>query len=333
MMKKDVKKPSAAKTPRVEKTKISLTQKIKNAFIRPQGGLRTGWLLLCALILCRGVSYGLRIGLNAAFARLFSAWRVNASNIHLAPRWAQTVYSWHASAITVAVCLATAAMSLLLRRWWLGRRKIEAGIGPGLAAAAVGAGVAVVSAILFVIMDSVRPEWSLTAPVFSASVLVMLPVTLITAFSEELFTKCVVFDGIAGRWGRAWACAVSTILFFLFNGGYVGTVISAVNVLLMGVVCCLLYGRYGLWAASLFRGAWSYVSVFVAGFDATGAVRSVYALYGVSETWLTGGDGGLIYGLWMTFILAGMAAWMAREKLSAAGRIVKKRLSGVKKAK
>ena len=77
-----------------------------------------------------------------------------------------------------------------------------------------------------------------------------------------------------------------------------------------------LYEKYGLWAAALFRGAWSYVSVFIVGFGAVNAAGSVYALYGVSETWLTGGDGGMIYGVLMTAVLIGMAVWMERKALA-----------------
>ncbi|MBE5772750.1 MAG: CPBP family intramembrane metalloprotease [Clostridiales bacterium] len=317
MMKRDTVKPEAAKaTPGA---------KIKRMFTRPDGRLRTGWLLLGTLILYRAASLLVRLLLNGAFARLFSAWNVNAGNVHRAPGWAQTVYAWHGSFVTVVVCLVTAFAALCLRKLWIGTAKIRASFREGFVPALVGAGIAVVSAIIFVIADSMRMEWPLSKPHISWGLFVMLPVTLLTTACEELFTKCVVFDGIAARLKKSWAFMLSAFVFFLFNGGYAGTVTSGVNVLLMGFVCCALYDVRGLWAASLFRGMWSYASVFLAGFGTSGAAQSVYALYGVSENWLTGGDGGMIYGLWMTVILAGMLAWLKRgifEKLKK--RIVRK---------
>ena len=83
--------------------------------------------------------------------------------------------------------------------------------------------------------------------------------------------------------------------------------ISALNVLLMGWLCCLLYERRGLWSAVFFRWAWSTVNVFVLGFG--GQSASVYRLYGVSEVLMTGGDAGPAYGLWTTLLLTGVIVW------------------------
>lgn len=277
------------------------------------GRLRAGWLLLCAVIACRGLSYLIRLGLNAAFASLFSAWRVNAGNIHFAPRWAQAIYSWHGSFITAVVCLAGIALSIALRRLWTGNKQpIRRNFREASMPAALGAGIALISALIFLLADSMRPEWPLSQPHISFGVLLMLPVTLLTALSEEMFSKYVVFDGVSGRSGRLWAYVSSILVFFLFNGGYSGTAASGINVLLMGVVGCMLYEERGLWASVLFRGLWSYVSVFIVGFGAAGAAQSVFRLYSVSEKWLTGGDGGMIYGLWMTAALLAVILMMRR---------------------
>lgn len=279
-------------------------------------GPRAGWILICAVVLYRLVGYGLRLGLNADFAHLFSAWRVSQANIHLAPHWAQLIWSWHGSIITVTVCAVSVCLSLVMRGWWMKKRRIATGIRPGLAWGGLGAGIAVASSALFVLFDSMRFEWPITEPDFSVSIVMMLPVTLFTAFSEELFTKGVVFDLAADRMKRIWAYVISAGAFFLFNGGYAGTLVCSVNVLLMGVVCCMLYARRGLWAAVLFRGMWSYVAVFILGFGVSGTTQSVYAMYSVSEAWLTGGDGGMIYGVWMTVLLLGIGAWMHRRAIA-----------------
>ena len=79
------------------------------------------------------------------------------------------------------------------------------------------------------------------------------------------------------------------------NGGCSGSWISGVNVALMGLLCAVIYPRFGLWATVALRWGWGFATVFLWG--------RVYRLYGVSETLLTGGDAGLVYGLWLTAAL------------------------------
>ena len=102
-------------------------------------------------------------------------------------------------------------------------------------------------------------------------------------------------------------------MFFLMNGGPVGGVVSALNVALMGTLCCLLYARRGLWTTVAFRWGFSFALVFLAGYGGGG--HGVYRFYGVSEEALTGGDAGFMYGAWMTVLLAWAVLWMCRDKL------------------
>ena len=125
---------------------------------------------------------------------------------------------------------------------------------------------------------------------------------LISTYAEELFTKRVLLDGIDGRWGRAWANVISTAAFFLIAGGYAGNAMSAVNVALLGWLCCGLYRRKGLWASVGLRFGWTLATVLLMGFG--GGEASVWRFYGVSENLFTGGDAGFVYGLYMTFALA-----------------------------
>jgi hypothetical protein len=157
-----------------------------------------------------------------------------------------------------------------------------------------GTGIALLSAALFLLTDSLRPYWPLSTPRLSAALLPLWGLTLLTALTEEGFTKSLVYDGIKPH-GRVWAILAATLLFFLTSGGYSGTWISGVNVALMGLLCAILYDRFGLWAAVMFRWGWGFATVFILG--------QIYQLYGVSETLLTGGDAWLVYGLWLTAML------------------------------
>ena len=89
---------------------------------------------------------------------------------------------------------------------------------------------------------------------------------------------------------------------FLNNVSYTGSWTAAVNVLLLGLACCLLYREKGIWTAAGFRWGWSVVNVFLSGFG--GGDVAVYRLYGVSEELLTGGDAGPANGLWTALMLA-----------------------------
>ena len=331
-------KPDGKKRPEVlpemnnspEKEKPNLRGRLGKVFMRPNGSLRPGWFVIGALIIVRILGLGVRLGLNSGFYALFSAWRVNASNIHLAPRWAQLIYSWHGSFVTLAVCAVLTAVSLFMRRRRLGsaahlRTDFRNGLVPGIFSGLF----TLCSGAVFLIMDSMRPEWPITQPYFDLNLLFMLPVTVFTALSEELFTKGVVFDGVRQVWKRPAAIAATAAVFFVLNGGYAGSILCGINVLLMGIVCCMLYERRGLWAAVLFRGIWSYCSVFVAGFGQKS--MSVYSLYSVSEAWLTGGDSGMICGLWMTFWLASIAVWMERRKVPVLWSMISKCVSKKRK--
>lgn len=251
--------------------------------------------------------------MNAAFAALFRAWGIDAENAARAPWWAAAVFRWHGSAVTVIVCAALLALSAGLRRLWLGQRARATLEGRALARAAIaGLCVALVIAALCLLPDSMRLEWPPGAPNVTWALPTLCAVSLLAALAEEAFLKRVLFDGLRARWGAIWATAIVCALFFVSNGGYAGNVACAVNVLLLGAICCAMYARWGLWAAAGFRWGWSVGTMFVMGFG--GGEAAVYRLYGVSEAWLTGGDAGPVYGLWATLLLAGMLAWLMRKK-------------------
>lgn len=283
------------------------------------GALRGGWLLALAAPAWAAVSLGARLGLTAGFGALFSAWGIDANNARLAPAWARLVYGWHGSAITAAQALAVIALALGLRRLF----RVESPAGDRVLSGARAALVAVLAALLpaalYLLADSLRLEWPLSRPRVSAGLPALLCISLLSALAEELFTKRLLFDALRPRWGAAWTSVAVTLVFFVAAGGYAGSAVSAVNVLLMGALCCCLYARTGsLWAVTGLRWGWSAANLFLLGFGGGGS--ALYRLYAVSETALTGGDAGLIYGLGATLELLAGLAWLLRAKIAALAR-------------
>lgn len=272
---------------------------------------QTGWLLAVSLVCCTIVTVGLRLALGAAFTGLFRAWGVDAATVTRAPTWAQLFYRWHGSAVTLVSAIALIGLSMWLRGLWTGSGALPPPArrdgGDGLRSAArpctifalIGLAAAALVLAVSILPDSIRAEWA--APRLAWALPVMLVVAFISTLAEELFTKRVLYDGIASRWGTLWATLVSAAGFFLMAGGYAGNVLSAVNVALLGSLCCLVYARNGLWAGVGLRFGWTAATVFLMGFG--GGEASVWRFYGVSEGLLTGGDAGPVYGLYMTILL------------------------------
>lgn len=253
------------------------------------------------------VTVAVRLGLVALLRALFEAWNLRPDTVARAPGWARTLYGWQGSVVTLIVDIAAMLYAVGVCKARLPRPDVKKS-APLWAA---GTALALVSAALFLVTDSLRLLWPLGRPHITPGLLPLWALTLLTALAEELFTKGVVYDRVVRRWGAVWAVTASTLLFFLINGGYSGTWISAVNVALMGVFCALCHDRLSLWAPVGFRWGWGFASVFLLGQG--GGDRAVYRLYGVSEALLTGGDAGLVYGLWVTGALALMAGIMMRR--------------------
>lgn len=265
---------------------------------------RPAFRVALSALVCAAITLACRLGLGAAFRALLVAWNVNAETAARAPAWARTVYLWQGSLVSALSAVAViAVMALLFRivlpkpgwgtsaRWWL-----------------IGTAMAALSAALFLLTDSLRLSWPLASPRLTPGLLLLWLLTLLTALSEELFTKGALYAFAGPKWGTLWA----TVAFFIINGGLSGNVISGVNVALMGIACCRIYARRGLWAAVAFRWGWSFAAVFLLGQG--GGARAVWRLYGVSEVWLTGGDGGFAYGLWLTLMLVALIAALTAPK-------------------
>ena len=240
------------------------------------------------------------LGLGAAFRALFKAWNVGADTVARAPGWAQLVYAWHGSFITLISALLLIALCAKVFHVPIGRPALR-----NLRIGHIGLTVAIVLAALFTLTDSLRVAGRIH---FSLALIPLGAIMLISTLGEELLTKGVLYETIRGRRGRLWATAAVTLMFFLIGGGLGGTVISGANVALLGLLCCLLYDREGLWTPVLFRWGWSFAAVFLLGQG--GGSHALLRLYGVSEGLFTGGDAGFAYGLAWTLILIGLIASM-----------------------
>lgn len=280
---------------------VPATNQNSNIWTTGNDGIRTGWLLAVSLFGYALVMLSSRYGLIRTFAALFEAWGVDAVNVRRAPAWARFIYVWHGTIATLTFAALTLLLAGWLRKLWrLEGRLFEPPSGRLWKATAVGILGPLIVAALCLIPDSMRLEWPLTAPRFSWTLPVMVIVSLVSTMAEEAFTKRVLYDGLRVRWNRFWATAVVCAV-FLLGSGFGGSVVGAVNTLLLGAVVCVLYARYGFWTSVGFRWGWSMANVFLLGFG--GGDAAVYRLYGVSEALMTGGDAGLMHGLWAILLL------------------------------
>ena len=284
-----------------------------NPFRDEAGRWRAGWLLALSLAAYLALSLAVRAGLGAAYTALFDAWRINADNAHLAPAWARLVYAWHGSSVTALAAVAALCLSqLLIRLWSVSQNRPKSAFGGFALAGLTGLLAAAMLAALCLLPDSMRLEWPLSRPHFDGAQPVLLLLSLLGVLAEEVFLRRVLQDGLRGRWGEGLATACAAMAFVLV-GGWPGSLLGALNALLLGLVCGWVYARGGLWHTVGFRWGWSVANVFLLGFG--GGSHAVYRLYGVSERWLTGGDAGLTAGLWATLALCAALAWLGRERI------------------
>ena len=253
--------------------------------------------------------------LTLAFTALFKGWGVNTTTVSRAPVWAQFLYRWHGSLITVIVSMSMIFAAKALRRHWIGidnpsktNRSLFA------AACAAGLGAALFIAALGLCFDSLRLQWPLTQPHLRLSTLALVGVNLLSILAEETLGKRVFFDGIKRDCGLILAVAVASMFHIASGGIALKSVVCTINVLLMALLGCALYEKRGLAASVGFRWGWSAANLFLLGFG--GGEHAVYRIYGVSEYNVFGGDSGLIYGLASTLAFLMAFAWLYRERVA-----------------
>lgn len=282
---------------------------LKRIFQNAQGEPRTVFRLLARAACYAAVLFSVLYGLGAIFGALFRAWGLTRENLSRAPVWAQQIVLWHTDFCYALAYVAALAVGLWLSRKQIKRRKnarailfsviSSLGMAAGLTLAALG-------------FDCMRLERPLSEPMVSLSLLSAALVTVLGKVSAEVLTKRLIFDAIPHR---IWAYCTSVLTTTLLCARLTSP-ISILNGLLLGWVSCALYERGGLIAASAFRSVWTIWTSLIFGFPgAISSVGAVYALYHVSESWLTGGTFGPESGLWTTLSLLILLAVLFQKEL------------------
>ncbi|NLD59200.1 MAG: hypothetical protein GX647_06065 [Clostridiales bacterium] len=261
---------------------------LKTLALRPEGGVRAPWKLLLAYIL-----YGL--------------WAYAATALPVRGLV-------HGRIISLIGSLGAVALSHALIFWYAKKRPARLSWKPLGVGTLLGALSVAVGAVLFLAMDSMRPMEKAPSP--SWDLLWMLPVYGLASLAEERFARTLAL-GTASR--PVWGYAASSAMFLAVTGGWALGYVGALNMLLTGLVCARWSARGRAGASVGFRFAWSYASGVLLAFPggSTGA-RPLISLYSVSENWLTGGEGGLIRGAWMTLVLLLVGAWLFRRRRGSA---------------
>lgn len=287
-------------------------QQIKHIFFNSESTLRMGWTLLFGVGGYYIVMFCLYWGLSAIFGALFEAWNLTTTNLMRAPLWAQFIVAWHSNFADALAYVVPACLLLWLAKCpktvfqarWVGR-SVLAGIG-------IAAGLTAVA----LLSDSLRMEWPLWEPLLHLGQPIGFVLLLLGRWNSEVLSKQFVFTKVRVHWGRGWAYLGATVLTFVLYAPWSQNVSYMVNAVLLGIVSCALFERGGLWASMGFQASWTiWASEIFAFPNVASTTRPVYALYHVSDAWLTGGNNGPMSGLWMTLWLCLLAGVLFRTPL------------------
>ena len=287
---------------------------LKSAAFCKEGGVRALWKLVFAYGLYILWAWAATYLLSLGFGALFAAWNVNAATVARAPGWAQGLFANYGRLISMISSAGAIALSWALARLLAGRRfeRLRArdfalGALWGLLAVLAGAG-------LFLAVDSMRPYARELS--FHTDLLWMLAVYYLAALAEERFARGLTMRVATLHAHPAWGYAASALMFLAVTGAYALRPLGIVNMLLTALICARLSAMGKAGAAVGLRFAWSWASsAFIAFPGAATGAQAALRLYAVSENWLTGGDGGLICGAWMTLVLLALAAWLLRKPM------------------
>jgi len=288
---------------------------IQTVFKNENGGLRRGWRILLTVLLWFAALYGVIWGAAAVLGALFDGWGLTTSNLPYAPAWAQRIVAWHSGTVYALAYIASSAAGMwAVNRWIPERRHASAKRYSG---AMLGAGIAASLTAVALAADCMRMEWPLSEPRFQAAQIGALLLIVLGKVSSEILTKRVLFDGAERRLA---SYALSCAAFVLLNAGWTGPV-AVLNTLLLGVISCSIYERCGLAASAGLHIALTAWMSLVFGFPSlSAAALPVYAIYHVSDAWLTGGTAGPYAGLWMTACFMAVILLIFRKELVPKGK-------------
>ena len=285
---------------------MSARTRLRAVFMN-DGGLRPGWKMARDAALYLAVFYGVLFGLAGGFGALFNAWGLTTENLYRAPVWAQRIVAWHSDfTYAAAYTLAGIAGLLATRRCARSRsRSLWIGVGAGTLIAALLTAIALC-------FDCMRLEWPLSEPSLSGAQLASAAVLALGKLSGEILTKRILFERAGHRTvGYALVCAAT----FLMMRAWTDAAI-ALNTVLAAVVGCALYERGGLAASTGFQCAmFLWFGLIFAWPGMAVSVSPLYALYHVSDAWLTGGDMGAMSGWGCTIVMMTGAILLLRREI------------------
>lgn len=278
---------------------IRLGQRIRWVLIGDRDSLRVGWRLalgIAAYAAAFSAAFG---GLSAIFGALFDAWGLTNANLVYAPGWAQWIVAWHADIVYFIAYGASAAAGAMLARRWTTPVRGNARIA--ILAAICGLMMGAVLTLLALGLDSMRLERPLGEPRFSAMLIPAAVLLIVGRLSGEILSKRILFDPVKMRFGRVAGYLAACIASVLLSGMWTSPM-GLICALLMGIAGSAVYERGGIRASVALMAAWTaWTTVVFAWPNVSGT--AVYQMYAVSDSWLTGGNGGAMCGF------AGVLAW------------------------
>ena len=253
----------------------------RRVFCDSDGKMRTVWKILLAAAIYAAAFYAVLYGLGALFGLLFDAWGLTNSNLGYAPKWAQVVVCTHTDFCYALAYLISAGTLMLLTRK---TEKPKSGaLWKGMALGLVLGGGLTLAALIF---DSARFEISIREPQLSIQTLIAFALIVVGKFSHEVLCRRLIYG--LYRKKQVTAALISALVTTLLIGEW--TVVGVLSGFLLGFVACALYERGGLLASTAFQVTWTAWTTLLFGFPGmTANATPVYALYHVSDAWLTGG--------------------------------------------
>lgn len=276
---------------------------VKSVFVARDRKLRAVWRLVLAILAFFVWTNGITMLLSYGFDALFTAWGVTKLNLAQAPGYVRFLAAHYGNLISIVSSLGVAAFACLAAP---ARERLRPHPKLFAVGVLVGSAVVLVAAVCFRAFDSVRATSA--SPSFTWTPVILLPVLLAAAVAEEFFARGYVLRMVAARANRVWGFLASAAVFLYVTGGYALGILGVVNMLLFSLVLCALSEKWPNWLNVGIRFGWGYVVTSLLAFPGTSGGTPVVTLYAVSENGLTGGNGGLISGFYMTAVLA-TAAW------------------------
>lgn len=300
--------------------------KLKKLF-RTEDGLRLVWRLAIGAAAYAAALYGIIGGLGWTFGKLFDAWGLTTSNLAYAPLWARHIVAWHTDFVYGLAYIASIFTGIAAAERLCGKAA-ERGKNRPLTGGAIALAMAVGLTAVSLFADSMRMELPFGEPSFEVLQFGALVVLILGKLSAEILTKRIVFDITCAR-AKRWPAYLLAVLVSMAPTAVWSHPLGVINALLMGLLGCVLYERYGLAASTAFQTVWSAWCSLVFRFPGVAAsAEPVYALYHVSDAWLTGGNAGPGCGAWVTVFCSASLIWLCRfEMIDFATKGIKRRSS------